>query len=64
MTEQEISKMYFSKEGDLRLQLLRLELDDELERLYEAMQAGDAEKAEKSKEKLAALSKDLMMLEW
>lgn len=64
MTEQEISKMYFSKEGDLRLQLLRLELDDELERLYEAMQVGDAEKAEKSKEKLAALSKELMMLEW
>ena len=64
MTEQEISKLYFSKEGEMRLLLLRLEVDDELERLHEALQNGDDEKAERSRKKLADLSKQLLMLEW
>lgn len=64
MTEQEISKLYFSKEGEMRLLLLRLEVDDELERLHEALQNGDEEKAELSRQKLAEMSKQLLMLEW
>nr|WP_280521224.1 hypothetical protein [Paenibacillus mangrovi] len=64
MTEQEISKLYFSNEGEIRLQLLRLEVDDELECLYDALQNGDAEKAELCRKKLSDLSKQLLMLEW
>ncbi|MDR0271024.1 hypothetical protein [Paenibacillus sp.] len=64
MTEQEISKLYFSTEGEIRLQLLRLEVDDELERLYEALQDGDHEKVELCRNKLSDLSKQLLMLEW
>ncbi|MWV45175.1 hypothetical protein GRF59_16235 [Paenibacillus sp. HJL G12] len=64
MTEQEISKLYFSTEGEMRLLLLRLEVDDELERLHEALQSGDHEKAELCRQKLTDLSKQLLMLEW
>ncbi|GIO65483.1 hypothetical protein NYE48_18605 [Paenibacillus sp. FSL M7-1455] len=64
MTEQEISKLYFSKEGEMRLLLLRLEVDDELERLHEALQNGDEDKAELCRKKLADLSRQLLMLEW
>ncbi|GIP25238.1 hypothetical protein J23TS9_03680 [Paenibacillus sp. J23TS9] len=64
MTEQEISKLYFSTEGEMRMMLLRLEVDDELERLHEALQNGDTEKADVCRQKLSDLSKQLLMLEW
>ncbi|MGN7357663.1 hypothetical protein ACTHPF_09845 [Paenibacillus sp. SAF-054] len=64
MTEQEISKLYFSGEGEMRLLLLRMEVDDELERLHAALQCGDEEKADHCRKKLSDLSKQLFMLEW
>ncbi|MEC0243584.1 hypothetical protein P4H66_27570 [Paenibacillus dokdonensis] len=64
MTEQEISKLYFSTEGEMRMLLLRLEVDDELERLHDALQNGDTEKADVCRQKLSDLSKQLLMLEW
>ncbi|GAB6990551.1 hypothetical protein [Paenibacillus pini] len=64
MTEQEILKMFSSREGEQRLKLLRLDVDDELERLFQAMEDGDEEKVNRCKENLAALSRELMKLEW
>lgn len=64
MTEAEISKLYYSKEGEMRLLLLRAEVDDELERLQEALEEGDEKRAELCRQKLKDLSKQLLMLEW
>lgn len=63
-SEQEMSKMFYSLEGDLRLQLRRIEVDEELEKLYEAIQANDIEKIELCKERLRELTRELMTLEW
>ncbi len=63
-TEQEMSKMFFSLEGDLRIQLRRIEVDEELDKLYEAMEANDTVEIELCKERLRELSRELMRLEW
>lgn len=64
MTEQEMVRLLESKEGERRLLLCRLETDDELEKLYEAMQAGDKKAAAESKKRLQELSLELFRLEW
>lgn len=63
-SEQEMSKMFYSLEGELRLQLRRIEVDEELEKLYEAIQANDTVEIELCKERLRELSRELMTLEW
>ncbi|OAB33844.1 hypothetical protein [Paenibacillus glacialis] len=63
-TEQEMSKMFYSLEGDLRTQLRRIEVDEELDKLYEAIQANDTVEIELCKERLRELSRELMRLEW
>jgi len=63
-TEQEMSKMFYSLEGDLRIQLRRIEVDEELDKLYEAMEANDTVEIELCKERLRELSRELMRLEW
>ncbi|MNP85746.1 hypothetical protein D3C76_1856260 [compost metagenome] len=56
--------MYYSIEGDLRLQLRVNEVDVELEKLYEAMKTNDTEKMELCKERLQELCRELSALEW
>jgi hypothetical protein len=63
-TEREMNNMYFSIEGNLRLQLRRIELDEELEKLYEAMKENDTVLMELCKERLREISRELMTLEW
>ena len=63
-SEHELSQLFFSQEGENRLKLKCLELDDELEKLYEAMQQEDQESISRCKENLERLSKDLVTLEW
>ncbi|AOZ91571.1 hypothetical protein [Paenibacillus crassostreae] len=63
-TEREMNNMYYSLEGDMRLQLRRIEVDEELEKLYEAMMANDTDKIELCKERLRELSRELSALEW
>ncbi|OAB30234.1 hypothetical protein PMSD_20850 [Paenibacillus macquariensis subsp. defensor] len=63
-TEQEMSKMFYSLEGDLRIQLRRIEVDEELDKLYEAMETNDTVEIELCKERLRELSRELMRLEW
>lgn len=64
MTEQEMVRLLESQEGENRLLLCRLETDDELEKLYEAMQAGDEKAVAESKKRLQELSLELFRLEW
>lgn len=55
--------MFLSREGEERLMLLRMEVDDELERLYTAMQMDNIEKANACRQVLKQLSGHLLMLE-
>ncbi|AJS57820.1 hypothetical protein [Paenibacillus sp. IHBB 10380] len=64
VTEQEMAGMYHSNEGDLRLKLRQVEMDDELEKLYQAMENKDTEMIQQCKDQLSLISRELMMLEW
>ncbi|MGF7049192.1 hypothetical protein J2T13_003700 [Paenibacillus sp. DS2015] len=64
LTEQEMTGMYYSNEGDLRLKLRRLEMDDELEKMYKAIQSNNTETIKQCKDQLSIISRELLMLEW
>ncbi|MGM1049973.1 MAG: hypothetical protein ACQEXX_28110 [Bacillota bacterium] len=64
MTEQEMVRLFESKEGERRLLLCKLETDDELEKLHEAIQAGNVSAADDCKKRLQELSLELFRLEW
>lgn len=61
---EKMAEMYASQSAERQLEALQQELDRELEKLYEALQTGDGEKAEASKEKLRRLRIELLQLEW
>ena len=63
-SEREMNDMYYSLEGDLRLQIRRIEVDEELEKLYEAMKENDTVEMELCKERLRELCQELLALEW
>ena len=63
-SEREMNDMYYSLEGDLRLQIRRIEVDEELEKLYEAMKEDDTVEMELCKERLRELCQELLALEW
>lgn len=62
-TAEEMEEMFLSREGEERLMLLRMEIDDELERLHDAIQIHNTEKADACREALRRLSGHLLMLE-
>jgi hypothetical protein len=62
-TAEEMEEMFLSREGEERLMLLRMEVDDELERLFNAIQIDNSEKANACREALRRLSGHLLMLE-
>ena len=62
-TAEEMEEMFLSREGEERLMLLRMEVDDELERLHDAIQINNLEKANACREALRRLSGHLLMLE-
>lgn len=64
MTEQEMLRLFESDEGERRLLLCRLETDDELERLHDAMLEGNEERIDACKQRLRELSLELLRLEW
>ncbi|MNW34117.1 hypothetical protein D3C74_110880 [compost metagenome] len=59
-----MSEMYASKSAEQRLELLQLELDDELEKLYDALQKGENDIVDSCKEKLKLIRIELIRLEW
>lgn len=62
-TAEDMEEMFLSHEGEERLMLLRMEVDDELERLHAALLTGNADKAAACRETLERLSKQLLMME-
>ena len=63
LSAEEMEEMFNSCEGEERLQLLTMEIDDHLERLSAALREGDDLKAERCRTELVPLSRQLMMLE-
>ncbi|MFM9278361.1 type III secretion system chaperone family protein [Paenibacillus jiagnxiensis] len=63
LSTEKLEELLASKEGELRLQLARMEVDDELEQLWSAIQAGNKEKADICRSRLKELSRQLLMLE-
>lgn len=64
LTDEELTRLYHSVEGEERVRQRRIEVDEQLDRLHEALEAGDMDRAEKCKAELAFLTKELFMLEW
>lgn len=63
LSNEELEEMLASEEGEMRLQLVKMEIDDELEQLWSALQAGNKEKIDCCHIRLKELSKQLFMLE-
>ncbi|MNO44473.1 hypothetical protein D3C76_347160 [compost metagenome] len=59
-----MSEMYASESAEERLEWLQRELNDELEKLYDAMQKDDNDMVESCKEKLKLIRIELLQLEW
>jgi hypothetical protein len=64
LSDQELTKLFYSLEGEERIRQRRIEVDEQLDLLNEALHAGDTALAEQCKEKLAFLTRELSMLEW
>ncbi|GGF85507.1 hypothetical protein GCM10010912_33510 [Paenibacillus albidus] len=64
LSDQELTKLYYSVEGEDRIRQRRVEVDEQLDRLNEALKAGDTVRAEKCKVELAHLTRELNKLEW
>ncbi|AIQ12624.1 hypothetical protein [Paenibacillus durus] len=64
LSDQELTKMFHSTLGEERIRERRMEVDEELDRLSDALARGDKQQVKLSKEKLVFLTKELMKLEW
>lgn len=64
MDAEQMIDMFISQSAERQLVQLQRELDEELERLHEALERGDAAASEESKEKLKKLRLLLLQLEW
>ncbi|ASA21001.1 hypothetical protein [Paenibacillus donghaensis] len=64
LSDLELSKLYYSAEGEERIRQRRLEVDEQLDLLSKAMRAGDAEASAECTGKLQALTHELSLLEW
>lgn len=64
LTDEELSKLYFSIEGEERIRQRKLEVDEQLDRLNDALKTDDVVSADKCRAELSLLTKELYMLEW
>ncbi|MBY9082334.1 hypothetical protein KIH86_19035 [Paenibacillus sp. HN-1] len=64
LSDQELTKMFYSKLGEERIEERKKELDAELDRLSDALARKDDIQAAVSKEKLQELALELFRLEW
>jgi hypothetical protein len=64
LSDQELTKLFYSIEGEERIRDRRLEVDEQLDRLSEAMRNGDSAEAEACTAKLNTLTRELAALEW
>ncbi|MEK4064429.1 MULTISPECIES: hypothetical protein [Paenibacillus] len=64
LTDQELTKLFYSGEGEERIRQRRIEVDEQLDRLNEALRSEDAALAESCMAELSFLQRELNMLEW
>ncbi|CAM4277189.1 hypothetical protein [Paenibacillus macerans] len=64
LNTEQLAEMFASDKAERQLADLERELDDELGRLFEALQSGDEAASEACKEKLRKLRLELIRLEW
>ncbi|MNV94321.1 hypothetical protein D3C71_1891050 [compost metagenome] len=64
LSDQELTKLFYSVEGEERIRDRRLEVDEQLDRLNEAMRNADPILLEACTARLLSLTKELNMLEW
>ncbi|MFD1776120.1 hypothetical protein [Paenibacillus rhizophilus] len=64
LSDQELTKMFYSTLGEERIRERRIEVDEELDRLGGALDRKDEQQVRLSKEKLSFLMRELTKLEW
>lgn len=64
LSDQELTKLFYSNEGEERIMQRRIEVDEQLDLLNEALKAENMLEAERCKKRLAVLARELMGLEW
>ncbi|OKP80020.1 hypothetical protein A3844_02800 [Paenibacillus helianthi] len=64
LSDQELTKLFFSVDGEERIRDRRLEVDEVLDQLHKAIQAKDTERIAACKARLLVLTRELNMLEW
>lgn len=64
LSDQELTKLFYSIEGEERIRDRRLEVDEQLDKLSEAMRNSDTAVAEACTAKLLTLTSELAALEW
>lgn len=60
---EDIIRVYQLKDAEERIMILRLELDEELERLYRAMKNNQTHVIDQCKTRLKEIRKEMLMLE-
>ncbi|NQX43799.1 hypothetical protein HQN87_00530 [Paenibacillus tritici] len=64
LSDQELTKLFYSTHGEERIRDHRLAVDEQLDRLSEAMRGSDAEAVMDCTAKLQQLTRELAALEW
>lgn len=64
LTDEELTRLYYSVEGEERIRQCRIEVDEQLDRLSKALKADDKVHADECRAQLTFLTKELYMLEW
>ncbi|WP_150268652.1 hypothetical protein [Paenibacillus tepidiphilus] len=64
LSDQELTKLFYSVEGEDRIRQRRVEVDEQLDLMNEGIRAGDAAAVEACHARLQFLSRELNMLEW
>ncbi len=64
LSDQELTKLYYSVEGEERILKCRVDVDEQLDRLNEALKVKDQELVDECTRKLTFLTQELGMLEW
>lgn len=64
LSDQELTKLFFSVDGEERIRDRRLEVDEVLDQLHKAIQTKDTERIAACKARLLVLTRELNMLEW
>ncbi|OKP96820.1 hypothetical protein [Paenibacillus sp. P46E] len=64
LSDQELTKLFFSVDGEERIRDRRLEVDEVLDQLHKAILTKDTERIEACKARLLVLTRELNMLEW